>query len=141
MYEYEDAVRRCVVANPTVNFIYTVECDYDDGEYDSIGGFPIPGASGNPFCIFPAPAALQLSLIGGGTAVTLGDLVKYLPKPPSDLGPAAVYTSLRVFNGGYKLYGGAKHIANSCWAVISDPHSVSVQQAAAQYAKHIGHLP
>jgi hypothetical protein len=139
MYEYEDAVRRCVLANRTVNFIYTVECDYDG--YDFVAVCPIPGASGNPFCTFPAPAALRLSLIGGGTAVTLGDLTRYLPNPPPTLGPAAVYTSLIVYNGGYKLYSGAKHIANSCWAVVDDPHSASVQKAALQYAKHIGHLP
>ncbi len=52
MYEFEDAVRRYVLANGGIQFVYTVECDYDG--YQATAGIPIPGAGGNPFCLFPA---------------------------------------------------------------------------------------
>jgi hypothetical protein len=112
----------------------------DDASYSKFPGFPIPGASSNPFCLFPAPAALRLSLISNGAAVSLGTLASYLPKPPADLGPAKHYLNLLVFNGGYKLYNGASHTANSCWSVIQDANSASIKSAANEYAKHLGHV-
>jgi hypothetical protein len=138
MYEFEDAVRRYVIAHAGNNFTYTVECEYDG--YQATTGFPIPGAGGNPFCLFPAPNALRLSLQGGGP-IMLGDLVKHLPTPPTNLGAAAFYTSLYVPNGGYKLYSSASHIANTCWATSQDPHSLIIQANAAAYARKLGHIP
>ena len=40
MYEFEDSVGCCVMANPGVSFIYKVECDYDG--YSAFPGFSIP---------------------------------------------------------------------------------------------------
>jgi len=138
MYEFEDAVRRYVLANAGSQFVYTVECEYDG--YQATSGFPIPGAGGNPFCLFPAPNALKLSLQGNGP-ILLGELVKHLPKPPMDLGAAAYYTSLYVPNGGYKFYTGAAHTANSCWSVVQDAHSSTIQTNAASYARKLRHIP
>lgn len=138
MYEFEDAVYCYVTANPGVNFVYRVACDYDS--YTKHPDFPIPGASSNPFCLFPAPAALTLSLIGNGKAITLGELTSALPKPPTNLGPAAVYTSLLIWNGGYKLYTGASHTANACWSVIPDSKSLTIQTHADEYAKLLKHV-
>jgi hypothetical protein len=138
MYEFEDAVKRYVTAHPGSTCTYKVECDYDG--YERTAGFPIPGASGNPFCLFPAPAMLRLSL-WDGVPVTLWDLTRHLANPPADLGSAAQLTSLLVYNGGYKLYTGATHLANSCWSVEHNAHSQFVQDAATAYAQHLGHLP
>ena len=136
MYEYEDAVRRCVLANPGTSFTYTVECIYDG--YQETPGFAIPGASGNPFCLFPAPAGLMLSLIRMGKYMTLKEVCDYLPTPPTDLGTAGLYIKLPIANGGYKLYSGATHTANTCWSVVQDAHSATVQTAANDYAKALG---
>jgi len=138
MYEFEDAVYCCVLANKGQTFTYIVECDYTPTSYTTVSGFAINGAGGNPFCLFPAPAFLRLSLHVSGKPVTLGDMVKYLPKPPDDLGKAAAYTNLIIANGGYKLYTGATHVANSCWAVESS--FAKVQSEAESYAKSLGHL-
>ena len=138
MYEYEDCVRRCVLANSGEMFTYTVECNYDAKSYTSISGFEIDGAGGNPFCLFPAPAFLTLSLMVKASYIKLGDLVKYLPKPPLDLGLAAAYTHLNVANGGYKFYSSPTHVANSCWAV--EKSFAKVKAGAEAYAKALGHL-
>jgi DNA/RNA non-specific endonuclease len=138
MYEFEDCVRRCVLANPGKVYTYTVECDYAPTSYTAVSGFEIAGAGGNPFCLFPAPAFLTLSLMVNASYLKLGDLVQYLPKPPQDLGLAAAYTHLRVANGGYKFYSSPTHIANSCWAV--EKTFSNVKSGAVAYAKALGHL-
>lgn len=137
MYEFEYAVRQYVIANAGANCTYTVECDYND--YQLTQGFAIPGAGGNPFCLFPAPASLTLSLQNGGP-VSLGTLGAYFPTPPN-LGAAAHYTSLYIPNGGYKLYQGAAHTANTCWSVVQNAHSLTIQTNATQYARDLGHIP
>ncbi len=47
MYEFEDAVKRFVLAHPGVDFQYEVECNYDKENYTALTGYDIPGASGN----------------------------------------------------------------------------------------------
>jgi hypothetical protein len=139
MYEFEDAVRRFVLASPGYLFDYQVECIYDG--YTKSPGFTISGASSNPFCLFPAPAALRLSLKKGGTLATLGEISSHLPKPHAVLGPTALHTNCFIYNGGYKLYTGDSHTVNSCWSVIQNPYSppIQVQAAAVAFAKLLGY--
>ncbi|SIS75042.1 DNA/RNA non-specific endonuclease [Insolitispirillum peregrinum] len=139
MYEYEDLVYNYVRAQPHgTACTYTVECFYDDIYYTSTTGFPVPGASGNPFCLFPAPAYLRLSLTNGGP-VTLNTLSQYQANPPATLGTAGLATSLLVYNGGYKWYQSAVHYGNNCWAVVNNLNDPNVQIAARAYARALGY--
>jgi len=138
MYEYEDCVYRWVTKNKGVNFTYTVECNYDQASYAKVSGFDVDGAGGNPFCLFPAPAYLTLSLSANASYLKLGELVQLLPNPPLDLGASAAYTHLIVYNGGYKFFESPKHYTNTCWAV--EKSFSKVKPAAETYAKALGHL-
>jgi hypothetical protein len=141
MYEFEDAVKRFVLACPGIDFQYEVECNYDKENYTALTGYDIPGAGGNPFCLFPAPAFLTLSLKKNQVLQSLQTISGYLPKPPPDLGTLAAVTSLRIPNGGYKLYSGATHTLSNCASVATDPsNNAGLKLAAKNYAKALGHV-
>jgi hypothetical protein len=136
MYDYENALKAYVQGPGASSGVeYTVECEYGIQYYSLTMGFTVPGASGNPFCLFPAPAGLWLSAkLNGKTPLSLGDLC-----PGVDLGAAAAYPRLWVPNGGYKQYTGVTHIANSCWAADSTTMA-TIQPGAKAYAHHLQHI-
>ncbi|HTJ95918.1 MAG TPA: DNA/RNA non-specific endonuclease [Rhodocyclaceae bacterium] len=140
MYEFEEAVKKFVLAHPGVDFQYEVVCNYDKASYTALSGYDIPGASGNPFCLFPAPAFLDLSLKKNQTLQSLAAIAAYLPKPPVDLGTMAAMTSLRIVNGGYKLYGGTSHFAANCASVNDLSNNDDLKNKAKIYARALGHL-
>lgn len=143
MYDYEAAVKSFVIANPArAPFSYTVRCNYDQGQYISSAGFPYYGAAGNPFCLWPAPAMLLLSVIDAfGAAVRINDLFPTMTaadvasfQATMMLGP-----EICILNGIYKNYTGATHVANQCWAVTHSP--ALLLPAATAYAHDLNHLP
>jgi hypothetical protein len=140
MYEFEEAVKKFVLANQGVDFQYEVVCNYEKASYTALDGYDIPGASGNPFCLFPAPAFLDLSLKKNQTLQSLAAIAAFLPKPPDDLGTMAAVTSLRVANGGYKLYSGTSHFAANCASVNDLSTNADLKNKAKLYARALGHI-
>jgi hypothetical protein len=131
MYEYEDYLKRFVLlqtSHAREPFSYKVECDYAANAYSLTPGFPVPGATGNPFCLFPAPARLALSVTdAANTAVTIAELlaaagiVWSVPKLQGFYTTSMIGERLIIPNGVFKNYTGAVHVQNQCWAVTHDP--------------------
>ncbi len=134
MYEFENGVYNIVMANPNVNFTYTVVCGYDADDYSALQEFPIPGAANNPFCLFPAPAKLTLSLSGPNHHYTVAEIAQAINGNVNNNS-----TGLTFPNGVYKLYQGIVHTNNNCWSVEHNPNDPQVQNAATQYAQALGY--
>ena len=145
MFDYEKLVRAYVAATPAREpFTYLVECSYASSEYSATPGFPVPGAAGNPFCLFPAPGRLRLSLTDThGTAVTLNELATASTQEFTSNYIQQLYTHMMVgekmqlLNGVLKAYGSQAHITNDCWAVTHDPNVLLT--AATNYANDLGY--
>ncbi|HEX8409525.1 MAG TPA: DNA/RNA non-specific endonuclease, partial [Thermoanaerobaculia bacterium] len=60
MYSFESIVKKYVTNKPGDKFYYVIWARYSG--YTLTPGFPIAGAAGNPFCLFPAPHRLLLAL-------------------------------------------------------------------------------
>ena len=129
MFEFEDMVYRYVRAHPLDEpFDYMVTCDYSQQSYDQTSGFPYPGAAGNPFCLFPAPAALLL---------TLRDRHKNYPLTGNIPPQMRITNFLMIPNGVYKAYSGGAHVTRNCWSVT---HTAALLlQDAIDYAQHLGY--
>jgi hypothetical protein len=148
MYAIETRVKRLVVNNPKSSYMYIVKCNYDDYQDVEIApGFTVPCAMGNPFCLFPAPSGLSISLrhwIGGGPGafITLGELCSKFDDPEASIGPAnSGATEWHIPNGGYKLNSSHRHTAQYCAATSRfDPrNNLAQRQAFLNYAKHLGY--
>lgn len=143
MYDYEAAVKSFVAANVTrAPFTYTVACSYDASFYMATPGFPYYGVAGNPFCLWPAPAVILLSLVDAvGTAVDVAELFPHWA--PADVANfklnMMIGGAIAILNGVYKNYNGAVHVANGCWAVTHD--AAALLPAATAYAHALNHLP
>lgn len=143
MYDYEAAVKTFVQAEPgRAPFTYTVSCSYDQPSYTATPGFPYYGAAGNPFCLWPAPVMLLLSLIDVfGTPVDVAELFPlWTPAQEATFrSNMMIGGAIVILNGIYKNYTGAVHTANGCWAVTHNP--ALLLPAAAACAHSLNHLP
>ncbi len=145
MYDYEAYVRIFVANNALREpFTYLVECDYSATNYTLTPGFTVPGAAGNPFCLFPCPAGLALSLRDTtGTSVTINELVTAAGQQWSVSKLQNFYTmmmsgeKLLIPNGVFKQYGAQAHFTNNCWSVT---HAANVLGTdATNYATTLGY--
>lgn len=142
MYDYEALVRGFVLNNAQREpFEYLVECTYGANDYTLTNGFTVPGAAGNPFCLFPAPSILLLSLKDkNNTSVTINDLVGGSWDQQRLLNfytTSMVGEKLKILNGVFKGYTGHVHTTNNCWSVIHDANVLG--PAALQYATNLGY--
>jgi hypothetical protein len=137
MYEFEWAVKNFVAAHPGLVFTYTVNCDYAPQLYSQcpigtypaaqlpngavVGPFAVFGAFGNPFCLWPAPARLRLSLFDpNGAPVTAQQLFAAAPVAfQLNFHHSMIGNELVVGNGALKGYAAPVHVANSCWAAVN----------------------
>ncbi|HEX8411910.1 MAG TPA: DNA/RNA non-specific endonuclease [Thermoanaerobaculia bacterium] len=142
MYDYEYMVRDFVLNNSGREpFEYLVECTYGTTDYTLTPGFTVPGAAGNPFCLFPAPAVLLLSLKDtNGTSITINNLVggswnqQRLSQFYTHM---MVGEKLKVLNGVFKEYSGHTHYTNNCWSVTHD--ATVLATGATNYATGLGY--
>ena len=118
MYEYEEAIYLHVKNRIGDTFVYQVEAFYDESQYTNVEK-PIPagaspgstfGAAGNPYCDFPCPSHIL---------ITLKDSIKndYPTAHRIPLG-SKVGNAAKILNGIYKFHQiSTRHIAGKCWAV------------------------
>ena len=145
MYDYEYMVRQYVINNSgSEPFEYLVECTYGTTDYTLTPGFTVPGAAGNPFCLFPCPAAMYLSLKdNANTSITINDLVTAAGQQWSVQKLQQFYTVMMVGeklfipNGVFKQYGGQTHYTNDCWSVTHD--STVLGPDATNYKNSLGY--
>jgi hypothetical protein len=118
MYEYEEYIYLHVKNRIGDTFVYQVEAFYDESQYTNVQK-PIPagaspgstfGAAGNPYCDFPCPSHIL---------ITLKDSIKN-EYPTAHLIPlgSQVGNAAKILNGIYKFHQiSTRHIAGKCWAV------------------------
>ncbi|MEM6635256.1 MAG: DNA/RNA non-specific endonuclease [Pseudomonadota bacterium] len=113
MAEFEAAVREKVQASAHA-LTYQVDILYDEASYSGTADGRW-GVLGNPFCLFPAPSSLLLSLYYTDVnGVVQHPLLSRLP----DFGRQG--NALIVPNGIYKFhYGSQRHVKAGCWAALS----------------------
>jgi hypothetical protein len=144
MYEFEKKVHDYILTEEAAgkSFTYSVECVYDPQAYTRTE-FPkfkgYPAAAGNPFCLFPAPAKLKLSLSTGGECVTKKVLDLSLLSEAgieSLVEQQAEDGALLILNGVYKRPG-TSH-TQDCWAMTNQLEG-PVLKDATDYAKDSGY--
>lgn len=146
MYEFENLVRRYISNQAHADsFAYHVWCRYRG--YTLTPEFPVPGASGNPFCLFPAPSKLYLRLEKPAkTRISLEKLIEGAGYEANADEIANVKTAqmddgyVIVPNGVYKEGHGSAHhpeLQATCWQIHHDVDTSL--EAARQYAAHLGY--